>query len=160
MKKLLIAFTLLTILIIAGCSSPDKVNKADKTKVEATTNQSETSSFFDEYSEVLKTTWKDASFDTENNLQKPFYIKGTANLSNYYNYKFTNKQKLFSVEVIPEDGNFSDRWFIYLDREEFKGVYDELKVEQDKPVEVIAYIPTNSYSNGQDNMALGMTVNH
>ena len=160
MKKLLIAFTLLTMISITGCSSPDEVDKANETKVEATTTKPSPSSFLDEYSEALKTTWKDASFDTENNLQKPFYIKGTANLSNYYNYKFTNEQKLFSVEVTPEDGDFSDEWFIYLDREEFKDVYDELKVEKDKVIEIVAYIPTTSYSTGQGNMALGMTVNH
>ena len=96
----------------------------------------------------------------ENNLQKPFYIKGTANLSNYYNYKFTNEQKLFCVELAPEDGDFSDKWYFYFDRDEYKDVYDDLINNKGKTIEIIAYIPQNSYSQGQGNMALGLTVRH
>jgi len=162
MKKIFASLlSIIFFLLISACSNEDKEKSSQPVNTKEEVAVAETSpSFYDEYEEVLETTWKDASYNMENNLQKPFYIKGTANLSNYYNYKFTNEQKLFCVELAPEDGDFSDRWYFYFDRDEYKDVYDDLIKNKDKTIEVIAYIPKNSYSQGQGNMALGMTVRH
>ncbi|WP_182004736.1 hypothetical protein [Priestia aryabhattai] len=158
MLKYISPLFLFVILIGSACSNESETKEINnETKVASTETPP---SFYDEYEEVLQTTWKDASYDMENNLQKPFYIKGTANLSTYYNYKFTNEQKLFCVELIPEDGNYTDRWYFYFDRDEYKDVYNDLLNKKDKTIEVIAYIPKNSYSQGQGNMAVGMTVRH
>ena len=162
-RFLLILSSLILSIALFACSNKEEVSKPENNKVSADIEYNyldDPESLVNSYDEVLETTWKNASFDTQNNLQKPFFVRGTAELSNYYNYKFTNEQKFFCVELKPVDGDFSDKWFIYFDREEYKDVYDDLISNNNKTIEVVAQIPQNAYEKGQGNMALGLTVRH
>ncbi|WEZ10170.1 hypothetical protein P5663_10175 [Priestia flexa] len=120
MKETFLNLLLIVLLLSFTACSNENVEMDEKVQAKNTTEEVDSESLAVTHKETFLTTWKDTSFDIENNLQKPFYIKGEAKLSNYYNYKFTNEKDLFSVEVIPQDGDVSNKWYIYLNREEFK----------------------------------------
>lgn len=141
-----------------GCS--DKTIPTQKEEVEDSEKES-AKSLEVTHKDALQTTWKDASYNTENNFKKAFFIKGKANLSNYFNYGFTNKKDFFCVEVTPYDGSYSDRWYVYFkhedDNEEF---YNTLLNSNEKLIEVIAAIPENTYDPNQGNMAIGLMASY
>jgi len=162
-RFLLILSSLILSVALFACSNKEEVSKPENNKVSADVEYNyldDPKSLVNSYDEALETTWKNTSFDMQNNLQKPFFIRGTAELSNYYNYGYTNTKKLFCVELTPEDGSFSDRWYVYMDREKFREVYDGLINNDNKTIEVIAFVPEKVYEKDQGNMAVALTARY
>lgn len=102
----------------------------------------------------IKLTAKDVQYDMSNNLDQKFVIKGTIELDDYYNYAFSKFEKVaFSTYIIPENGKYSDGWYIYFDREVYSNLFDLLK-EREVSIMIGAYIPTLNYSDNQGKMAI------
>ncbi|MGN1108198.1 MAG: hypothetical protein ACI4RK_02340 [Oscillospiraceae bacterium] len=101
----------------------------------------------------------DVQFDMGNNLEKYFTLTGTAELDDYYNYGFDDdmEKDFFCVQVDPEGGSYSNRWYIYCHRETFYDLFDDLKGSKIN-VQMVCLIPTANYEPGQNNMALLMYV--
>lgn len=101
----------------------------------------------------LDITWKDIQYDMYNNLSKEFLVAGTAELSDYYNYGFREREKnYFCVSIIPYDGDYTNRWHLYFNREDFKELFDSLK-EEKRVIITTCEIPDYIYKEGQGNMA-------
>lgn len=96
----------------------------------------------------------DVQFDMANNLNNNFVVAGVAELDDYYNYGFDNdiEKDYFCARVTPEDGTYSDGWYLYFHRESFNGLYEKLK---NGSVSVIttATIPKSRYEDNQGLMA-------
>lgn len=95
---------------------------------------------------------KEVQYDMANNLDTDFYLEGTVELCDYYNYGYTNEEKYFCGEITPTDGNYSDSWYLYFHRESFDSIYDTL-LTGSIDLMVVAKIPSTSYESGQGNMA-------
>ncbi|MBX4152385.1 hypothetical protein [Paenibacillus lautus] len=97
-------------------------------------------------------TAKDVQFNMSNNLDKDFAISGTAKLDDYYNYGFDTsiESEYFNLELTPEDG---DRWSLYLEREAFTNLFEELQDKGEVQVTVSATIPSGRFEPNQGNMA-------
>jgi len=98
----------------------------------------------------------DVRYDMVNNLGITFYISGTAEISDYYNYGFTNTEVYFSVEITPEGGSYSDSWHLYF----FRGgsneeLYNELLNRETVEIIALGLIPETHYRDNQGNLALG-----
>ncbi|WP_025912093.1 hypothetical protein [Priestia flexa] len=151
-------FPLLLLVFILGCSNENV--GIDNTEVKVEAEQTTKNPLNIKYQDDVKLTWKDVQYDMENNLQELFYISGEAKLSSYYNYAFTDKKKYFSVEIKPYDGDTSNSWYIYIDREKESKLYNKMMNEGTIPLEIIAGIPEKAYQKSQGNMALGTIVQY
>ena len=96
----------------------------------------------------------DVAFNPENNLDVPFAIEGTAEISDYFNYNYRGKEKEYFNVTLRPTGDSSNYWHLYFDREDFKDLFEVLKTG-DANITVKATIPANTYEDGMNNMALG-----
>lgn len=97
--------------------------------------------------------WKDIQYDMPNNLDKKFMVAGIAELSDYYNYGFRGREDdYFSISVTPYDGKYTNRWYLYLNRESFQELFNSLK-EGERVIIATCEIPEFVYKEGQGNMA-------
>ncbi|MEY9972194.1 hypothetical protein ABH966_002568 [Lysinibacillus sp. RC46] len=135
-----------------GIHYQEKIIDVDPGKQYATeyVEPSEDEKFIDRY--LLDLTGKEVQYDLANNLDKDFYLNGTAKLCSYYNYGYTNEKDFFCGELTPIDGGYSDSWYLYFSRDTFKDVYQEL-LKGDVNMRISAIIPSKSYKRGQGNMA-------
>ena len=116
-----------------------------------------TKSTFDLYVEEnrIKLSCTDVQYNMSNTLDNKFILKGVASLSSYYNYGFDDsiEPNYFCIMVTPSGGSFSDRWYIYCERDVFRDFYSDLKAK-DRYIETVCYIPSSYYEAGQGNMAM------
>ncbi|MCD5324159.1 MULTISPECIES: hypothetical protein [Pontibacillus] len=119
-------------------------------------SDNEIQNFKDEHNVILEST--DIEFDIANNLDKDFFIVGKAELSDYFNYGFTNDKDYFSVRLTPYNGTYTDKWDLYFHRESFSSLYSELKSGK-SDIMVVANIPRWNYEENQGNMAKVNSVN-
>jgi hypothetical protein len=70
---------------------------------------------------------KDVQYNMKNNLNQYFSLEGSAELDDYYNYGFNTslEEDYFCLSVTPSGGSYSDRWYIYCNKESFQEVFDE-----------------------------------
>ncbi len=101
----------------------------------------------------------DVQYNMTNNVNKYFSLSGYAKLSDYYNYGFDDdiEDDYFCMSVTPQDGSYSDSWYIYCSRSSFEQLFDELK-SGTTYVHAVCIIPTNNYKSGQGNMAKGYYI--
>ncbi|MCL2003574.1 MAG: hypothetical protein FWG72_06190 [Oscillospiraceae bacterium] len=113
-------------------------------------------SLFDTYLEEnrITLTGRDVQFNMSNNVDKPFYMKGTGELSSYYNYGFDSsiEPNYFSVRFRPSGGTYSDEWYLYFHRNSFRDLFDKLMLGS-AYMEVVCNIPSSLYNDRQGNMA-------
>ena len=94
----------------------------------------------------------DVQYDQENNYDVDFTLKGTAKLSDYYNYGYDGVEGThFCLEVTPTGGSYSDTWYIYCERGSFNKVFEKAKDEGSISVRMVCRI-TRGGSN-QSRMA-------
>ena len=179
MKRLKIIAALAAALMATGCASQAEVNslRAENARLKqelseysaVTTSNSDNSSDitgsdnsnelspFDQYVKDNNITLDnyDVQYDMGNNLNKEFTIVGTAELDDYYNYGFDDdiESDYFCIMVTPEDGKFTNRWYIYAERTTFKDFFDDLKGGKCR-VKIVAEIPSSRYKSGQNCMAM------
>lgn len=104
-------------------------------------------------------TAKDVQFDMVNNLDKNFAIEGTAELSDYYNYKFVKAEKtFFCIKVRPVGGSYTDEWYIYCSRETKKDIFNKLKNDGKIPIIASCVLPKDFYTEGQGNLAFAIQI--
>lgn len=71
---------------------------------------------------------KDVKYDPYSYLGKNFIITGTAELDDYYNYEYRDfEHSYFCIAIEPVNGAYSDRWYIYANRNTFKELFETLK---------------------------------
>lgn len=94
---------------------------------------------------------KDAQYDKYGHLGKEFMISGTAELDDYYNWGYRNLEAVyFCIKIRPTGGSYSDEWYIYASRTDFKDLFEELKIGS-KSVNFIAQV--RFADTGINNMA-------
>ncbi|MGE7673084.1 hypothetical protein ACQKMV_05780 [Lysinibacillus sp. NPDC094403] len=160
-NKLWIFTILCSVLLLSACGKEEKtVEEYKPTQEEIASGQQYATvykepdpneKFKDRY--MLDLTGKDVQYDLANNLSKDFFLSGTAEICDYYNYGYTNEKSYFCVQLTPFDGDSSDSWYLYFDREEFQKIYKVLLIDEFY-IRVSAYIPKNNYIQGQGNMAV------
>ena len=154
-------FTLLcSVFILSACGKDETVNA---NKNESSTDDvpaseryadnyiepelSDDEKFMDEFD--VKLTGKDVQYNLANNLDKDFFLKGTVEICDYYNYGFTNEKKFFCGKMTTDD---NQSWYLYFNRSTFESVYDYL-MDGNLSVMVSANVPTSAYKSNQGNMA-------
>lgn len=97
----------------------------------------------------------DVQYNMSNNLDRYFYLEGTATLSTYYNYGFDDSMEssYYCIAVTPTGGSYLDRWYIYCHRRSFDDMFERLSEKGSSSVHIIAEIPRERYKSGQGNMA-------
>ncbi|MBW7453872.1 hypothetical protein ACFOLF_14550 [Paenibacillus sepulcri] len=95
---------------------------------------------------------KTVQYDMANNLGKSFVLSGIIELDDYFNYGFEEEETNFSTYIIPDDGTYSDGWFLYFSRKDFEELFNDL-LKGEKHVLVKAMIPSYQYEEGQGKMA-------
>jgi len=96
----------------------------------------------------------EVQYNMPNNLNKNFYLEGTLELCDYYNYGYTNEDAYFCGHLIPFDGGYSDSWHLYFHREDFDGVYQVLLEFDTVDLRVAAQVAGSVYEQRQGNMAM------
>lgn len=85
-------------------------------------------------------------------LGSAFLAKGTAQISDYYNWFYSDLSfAYYCVELEPEGGSYSNRWYLYGDRSALSGLYEKLKSGQKKNVACVCRM--YSPETGTNNMA-------
>jgi len=112
---------------------------------------SEDEKFMEKYN--LSLTGKEVQYDLVNNLNTDFFLSGTAELCDYYNYGYTNEKSYFCVQLTPLDRGYSDSWYLYFHRESFDSMYKSL-LTTNVNMRLAAFIPKKGYIQGQGNMAV------
>lgn len=97
---------------------------------------------------------KEVQFDMANKVNELFGLEGTAELCDYYNYGYDDsiKSRYFCMEVNPDGGSYSDRWYIYGNRSSASKLYDDL-LKGSVNIKLIAMIEGSYYEIHQQNMA-------
>ncbi len=97
---------------------------------------------------------KEVQFDMANKVNELFGLEGTAELCDYYNYGYDDsiKSRYFCMEVTPDGGTYSDRWYIYGNRSSASKLYDDL-LKGSVNIKLIAMIEGSYYEINQQNMA-------
>ena len=98
----------------------------------------------------------DVQYNMSNNLDKEFSLVGYAELDDYYNYGFDDELEstYFCLQVTPEDGKYSNAWYIYCHRSSCQTLLDKTQAAGKKYVKMICYIPKGRFEKGQNNMAM------
>lgn len=95
----------------------------------------------------------DVQYNMENNLDQYFTLIGTAELDDYYNYGYDKSEKYsFCLNVSPKDGDYSNRWYIYCDREIFSDAFSDA-TKGTISVKMVCRVSKIMFENGQGNMA-------
>ena len=142
-----IAIVVTFCILFTGCANGNST----------TTNDKELKKFMEEREITL--TSKEVQYDKEQNKTTPFAIKGEATLSDFYAYGLGNTEAIekdfYCIRVDQE--TYSEGWYIYLERESFSDLYDELLL---RPVEVIVecVIPVEAYDIDMTNLAMGLSI--
>lgn len=181
MKKLiLLCYALVAVMLVSGCSSVSTKEynslaaensrlkselaeyKNSDTSVSNSSSTATTSSIpqeltgFEKYVKNNNITLNniDVQYDMGNNLDKKFTLIGTAELDDYYNYGFGSdmEKDYFCVKVTPDNGSYSNSWYIYVFRVSDDDFFDTLKKKKCE-VQMVCYIPEYRYKEGQNNMA-------
>lgn len=168
MKKLLIAAIITATAFMVSCGAN---TTEDKLQTNSLPNQTEEN----KKEEVKKEKFKlnpeqfsidnnielkaiDVEFDMSNNVDKNFLIEGSASLDDYYNYNYSNERaNMFCVRVRPNSNDAGNPWYVYFDREEFKDLYNALKLG-DQDILVNAVNPANKNEENMGNLATGEAV--
>lgn len=80
----------------------------------------------EKYGEIAN--YKDVKYNPISYLGREFLITGTAELDDYYNYDYRDLEVVyFCICITPSGGSFSDRWYIYCDRDQYRELFEELK---------------------------------
>lgn len=176
MKRLRIIAALAAVLMATGCASQAELNslRAENAVLKQQLSfytDSETGNATDEtgnesnsgdtspYEQYVKDhkvylNNYDVQYDMGNNLNQKFTLVGEAELDDYYNYGYDDAEnEFFCVMVVPEDGKYTNRWYIYAKRADFKDFFDDLK-RGNCNVEMVAVIPASRYEQGQNCMAM------
>ena len=102
----------------------------------------------------ISLTATEVQYNITNNLDKEFAMEGTATLSTYYNYGFSNiEEKDFVVKLRPTGGSYNDEWYLYLHRQSFEQLFDKLMNNNSVYMITTVRIPSSIYKEGQGNMA-------
>lgn len=101
----------------------------------------------------IELNYMDVEYNIENNLDNSFAIEGKADLSDYFNYNFSDKEKEYFNVSLKTNNKASNYWHLYFDREQFKDLFDTLKGGS-KNIMVKAIMPSNLYEDGMNNMAV------
>ena len=90
--------------------------------VKETLNQN----FLDKYPDLAS--YKDVKYDPYGYLGQDFTITGVAELDDYYNFEYRDLESIyFCIAIEPLNGSYSDRWYIYAEREAFQELFQTLK---------------------------------
>jgi hypothetical protein len=82
---------------------------------------------------------KDVKYNPYAYYRKEFSIVGVASIDDYYNYEYRSKESThFCIAIEPSDGGYTDRWYIYANRKDFKDLYNAL-LSGSKPVILIGF---------------------
>lgn len=94
----------------------------------------------------------DVQYDKYSYLGQNFIIIGSAELDDYYNYFYSDLAPVyFCMQITPEGGGYTDRWYIYAQRDTFKKLFDELKESEKSNIALICQM--YSPDTGSNNMA-------
>jgi len=96
----------------------------------------------------------EVQYNMPNNLDEVFYLEGELELCDYYNYGYTNETDYFCGRLTPTDGNYSNSWYLYFQRNSFKGVYNILLNGSTNDILIAAKVIGRVYESGQGNMAV------
>ncbi|MBO4733994.1 MAG: hypothetical protein J5662_05900, partial [Clostridia bacterium] len=84
---------------------------------------------------------------------KCFIISGVAELDDYYNWSWENcEYTYFCINIRPMGGNYSDKWYIYANRDNFSDLF-EILLKSSKRVTLVAYLSVTDLDTGSNNMA-------
>ena len=98
--------------------------------------------------------WRDVEYNIPNNLDTEFVIVGEASLSNYFNYGYSHlEEEFFNITMETPESKFSERWHLYLHREDWNDLFEYLK-EGDAFIGVTASMESDLYTDRQGRMAL------
>jgi hypothetical protein len=108
--------------------------------------------FNSQYSDLPSYT--DVRYDPYNYQNADFKLVGSAQLDDYFNYDYRNKERTyFCIKVMPTGKtSYGDYWYIYADRTSFATLYEQLK---DGSLSNVTFICRDVYpsSVSSDNMA-------
>lgn len=165
MRKLLIfCLTILITLTFLGCNESTSKSKDDdidklleELQKEFSENYYQDKDFVEQVMHEHGATMyaKEVEFDMANNLDKKFFIQGIAQLSNYYNYGYSNKyrDRYFCIRVSPKFDTAVNDWYLYCSRDYSSKLYDALLSEGTLYIYAICFISSLDYVEGQDNQA-------
>lgn len=95
---------------------------------------------------------KDVQYDKYGYLGIPFLLKGNAVLDDYYNWFYDGLESIyFCMCVQPENGSYSNEWYIYVSRSNHEKLFDDLK--QGGISGIVMICSTKSPDTGSNNMA-------
>ncbi len=96
----------------------------------------------------------EVQYDMRNNVDKKFGLEGTAELCDYYNWGYDDdiEPSYFCMEVTPNGGSYSDRWYIYSSRNSFSELYGDL-LDGNVDIKLIAEIDSYRFEKNQQNQA-------
>ncbi len=105
----------------------DKTYELDKNNILANAYYKAQMELFEEkYGKLATNT--DVQYDKHGNIGNKFVITGSAELDDYYNWSYENYSPLyFCIRTRPENGTFSDEWYMYAHRTDFKSLFNVLK---------------------------------
>lgn len=73
-------------------------------------------------------THKDVRYDPYGYLGELFQVTGTIGLDDYYNFDYWDMEwSLFCICMEPNGGSYSDRWYVYANRNTFQSLFETLK---------------------------------
>lgn len=155
---------LITYKPVKGCYDEQVYNtfldSINFVSLEEGTASAEENKFVKEYNEYLKeknVTLNnfDVQYNMTNSVGKPFSLSGYAKLSDYYNYGFGKEieASYFCLQVTPDGGSYSDRWYIYCNRNSFQKIFDKALDKGEIYIMAVCTIPKSNYDVNQQCMA-------
>lgn len=71
---------------------------------------------------------REVQYDKYGHIFDKFIIIGYAELDDYYNWGYENcEYAYFCIQITPSAGSFSDRWYVYAERNKFADLYSSLQ---------------------------------
>ena len=96
----------------------------------------------------------DIQYNMANNLNNSFILTGYAELDDYYNYGYRNlESECFCINITPESGSYSDRWYIYINRDGTERLFEYLLDNGRIYIETVCYISSDFFQKNQGCMA-------
>lgn len=101
----------------------------------------------------VKLTAKEIQYNMSNNINREFTLEGIGELDDYYNYGYDKAESgYFCIFVTPNNGTYSDSWYIYCDRYEYREIYNKL-LKRKQSLKLVCKIEGWRYEENQGNMA-------